>query len=128
MAVNRFYAYAVPYVYIAPPEMRKIIAMRNGRVKDFRLNTQCSAGNGYFLQAIARTFGIAVESFAEAAFSAAEMPIFGHGCVLFLQSEIGEVQRRGWADRVLLPGFRDDLARILPAIDEASRSVSAIPS
>lgn len=29
----------------------------------------------------------------------------------------GEVRRRGWADRVSLPGFRDDLARILPAID-----------
>jgi len=28
-----------------------------------------------------------------------------------------EVARRGWTDRVQLPGFRDDLARILPAVD-----------
>lgn len=88
----------------------KIVVLREGRVKDFRLNTQCSAGNGYFLQAIARTFGLAVESFAEAAFSAAEMPIFGHGCVLFLQSEIGEVQRRGWRPEEILAG----LAAVLP--------------
>jgi glycosyltransferase involved in cell wall biosynthesis len=27
------------------------------------------------------------------------------------------VWQHGWADRVSLPGFRDDLARILPAID-----------
>ena len=27
----------------------KIIILHNGRVKDFKLNTQCSAGNGYFL-------------------------------------------------------------------------------
>ena len=27
----------------------KIIILKDGRVKDFKLNTQCSAGNGYFL-------------------------------------------------------------------------------
>ena len=28
----------------------KLIILKDGRVKDFKLNTQCSAGNGYFLQ------------------------------------------------------------------------------
>ncbi len=28
-----------------------------------------------------------------------------------------DVDRRGWADRVRLPGFRDDLPRVLPALD-----------
>jgi len=32
----------------------KIIILKNGRVKDFKLNTQCSAGNGYFLQSTAQ--------------------------------------------------------------------------
>ena len=36
----------------------KIIVLQNGRVKDFKLNTQCSAGNGYFLQSTAEGFGI----------------------------------------------------------------------
>src|SRR5215468_5674725 len=36
----------------------KIIILHNGRVKDFKLNTQCSAGNGYFLQSTAEGFGI----------------------------------------------------------------------
>jgi hypothetical protein len=39
----------------------KIIVLKHGRVKDFRLNTQCSAGHGYFLQAIAQNRGIPVE-------------------------------------------------------------------
>ncbi len=30
---------------------------------------------------------------------------------------VAEVQRRGWSDRVRLSGFRDDLVRILPALD-----------
>ena len=34
----------------------KIIILHNGRVKDFKLNTQCSAGNGYFLQSTAEGF------------------------------------------------------------------------
>jgi predicted nucleotide-binding protein (sugar kinase/HSP70/actin superfamily)/activator of 2-hydroxyglutaryl-CoA dehydratase len=88
----------------------KIIVMRNGRVKDFRLNTQCSAGNGYFLQAIAQSFGYPVETFAETAFAAREMPVFGYGCVLFLQSEIANVQRRGWRPEEILAG----LAAVLP--------------
>jgi predicted CoA-substrate-specific enzyme activase len=88
----------------------KIVVLRDGRVKDFRLNTQCSAGNGYFLQAIASTFGYPVEEFAEAAFSAREMPIFSYGCVLFLQAEIAEVQRRGWRPEEVLAG----LAAVLP--------------
>ena len=32
----------------------KLIILSNGRVKDFKLNTQCSAGNGYFLQSTAK--------------------------------------------------------------------------
>jgi glycosyltransferase involved in cell wall biosynthesis len=41
--------------------------------------------------------------------------LFGRGP---LRDQVGaEVRRRGWSDRVLLPGFRDDLARVLPALD-----------
>ncbi len=35
---------------------------KNGRVKDFKLNTQCSAGNGYFLQSTAQGFGYEVDA------------------------------------------------------------------
>ena len=33
----------------------KLIVLKDGRVKDFKLNTQCSAGNGYFLQGTAES-------------------------------------------------------------------------
>ena len=88
----------------------KLIVLHAGRVKDFRLNTQCSAGNGYFLQSIAQSFGYPVEQFAETAFAAKEMPEFGYGCVLFLQSEIANVQRHGWRPEEVLAG----LAAVLP--------------
>ena len=87
----------------------KIIVLHDGRVKDFRLNTQCSAGNGYFLQATAEAFGIPSRSSPTRRFGA-EMPVFGYGCVLFLQSEIVNVQRQGWRPEEILAG----LAAVLP--------------
>ena len=88
----------------------KLIFLKDGRVKDFRLNTQCSAGNGYFLQATAEAFGVPVERYAEAAFAARAMPRFGYGCAVFLQSDIVAFQRQGWTREEILAG----LAAVLP--------------
>ena len=88
----------------------KLIVLNEGRVKDFKLNTQCSAGNGYFLQSTAEMFGIPVKEFADKAFAASAMPMFGYGCAVFMQSDIVNFQRQGWAPEEILAG----LAAVLP--------------
>lgn len=88
----------------------KIIILHSGRVKDFKLNTQCSAGNGYFLQSTAEGFGIDVNRYADMAFSAQSMPVFGYGCAVFMQSDIVNFQRQGWQAEEILAG----LAAVLP--------------
>src|SRR5438132_357516 len=88
----------------------KLIVLHNGRVKDFKLNTQCSAGNGYFLQSTAEGFGLSVEQYADLAFSAQAMPVFGYGCAVFMQSDIVNFQRQGWRAEEILAG----LAAVLP--------------
>jgi predicted CoA-substrate-specific enzyme activase len=88
----------------------KLIVLHNGRVKDFKLNTQCSAGNGYFLQSTAEGFGLKVEDYADLAFSAHAMPVFGYGCAVFMQSDIVNFQRQGWRAEEILAG----LAAVLP--------------
>ena len=88
----------------------KIIILKNGRVKDFKLNTQCSAGNGYFLQSTAEGFGVPVEEFADMAFAAKAMPIFGYGCAVFMQSDIVNFQRQGWEPEEIMAG----LGNVLP--------------
>jgi predicted CoA-substrate-specific enzyme activase len=88
----------------------KIIVLHNGRVKDFKLNTQCSAGNGYFLQSTAEGFGLSVNQYADLAFSATAMPVFGYGCAVFMQSDIVNFQRQGWRAEEILAG----LAAVLP--------------
>ena len=84
----------------------KLIILKDGRVKDFKLNTQCSAGNGYFLQAISEGFGFKVEQFADIAFTAREMPIFPYGCAVFLQSDIASFQSQGWQPNEISPASR----------------------
>ncbi|HEY3245846.1 MAG TPA: BadF/BadG/BcrA/BcrD ATPase family protein [Phycisphaerae bacterium] len=88
----------------------KLIILRNGSVKDFKLNTQCSAGNGYFLQSTATGFGFDVHDYADIAFSAQAMPEFGYGCAVFMQSDIVDFQRQGWQPNEIMAG----LAAVLP--------------
>lgn len=88
----------------------KIMILKNRKVKDFKLNTQCSAGNGYFLQGTAEGFGFKVEDFADIAFSAEAMPTFGYGCAVFMQSDIVDFQRQGWKPEEIMAG----LAAVLP--------------
>ncbi len=88
----------------------KLIVLRDGHVKDFMLNTQCSAGNGYFLQATAESLGLEVGEYAETAFRARKMPEFSYGCAVFLQSDLVDYQRQGWKPEELLAG----LASVLP--------------
>ncbi|MCB9849336.1 MAG: CoA activase [Phycisphaerales bacterium] len=88
----------------------KLIILRNGAVKDFKLNTQCSAGNGYFLQSTATGFGFKVEDYADLAFDAKQMPEFGYGCAVFMQSDIVDFQRQGWQPNEIMAG----LAAVLP--------------
>jgi predicted CoA-substrate-specific enzyme activase len=88
----------------------KIIILKGGRVKDFKLNTQCSAGNGYFLQGTCESFGHKVEDFADIAFGAKSFPQFGYGCAVFMQSDIVDFQRQGWKPEEIMAG----LCNVLP--------------
>ncbi|MBM3773535.1 MAG: CoA activase [Acidobacteria bacterium] len=88
----------------------KIIILKDGRVKDFKLNTQCSAGNGYFLQSTAQGFNVPVEQYADTAFGAQSFPSFGYGCAVFMQSDIVDFQRQGWKPEEIMAG----LCNVLP--------------
>ncbi|MEX2263499.1 MAG: BadF/BadG/BcrA/BcrD ATPase family protein [Bryobacteraceae bacterium] len=88
----------------------KIIILKDGRVKDFKLNTQCSAGNGYFLQSTAQGFNVPVEQYADTAFGAKSFPSFGYGCAVFMQSDIVDFQRQGWKPEEIMAG----LCNVLP--------------
>jgi hypothetical protein len=84
--------------------------LRNGVVSDFRLNSQCSSGNGAFLQGVAERFNIPLADTADTAFDAEAVPQLSMGCGVFLQSDIVNQQRKGWQAAEILAG----LCAILP--------------
>jgi len=88
----------------------KILFMKNNRVTDFKLNTQCSAGNGYFLQGMAEQFDIPVEEYAEYAFRATTAPAFNYGCAVFMEQDKVNFQQQGWSKEEIMAG----LALVLP--------------
>jgi len=88
----------------------KIMILKNGTVSDFRLNSQCSSGNGAFLQGVAERFGIPLSEIADKAFLAQAMPQLSMGCGVFLQSDIVNQQRKGWQAEEILAA----LCSILP--------------
>jgi predicted CoA-substrate-specific enzyme activase len=88
----------------------KIMILRQGTVADFRLNSQCSSGNGAFLQGVAERYSVALEDYAAHAFKARAVPALAMGCGVFLQSDIVNQQRKGWSADEIMAG----LAAVLP--------------
>ena len=88
----------------------KIMILRQGTVSDFRLNSQCSSGNGAFLQGVAERYSVPLEQYAEHAFEAKAVPALAMGCGVFLQSDIVNQQRKGWSADEIMAG----LAAVLP--------------
>lgn len=88
----------------------KIMLLRQGTVSDFRLNSQCSSGNGAFLQGVAERYNTPLEQYAEQAFKARAVPRLAMGCGVFLQSDIVNQQRKGWSAEEIMAS----LAAVLP--------------
>jgi predicted CoA-substrate-specific enzyme activase len=88
----------------------KIMILRHGAVADFRLNSQCSSGNGAFLQGVAERYSVPLEEYADRAFQAKAMPALAMGCGVFLQSDIVNQQRKGWSAEEIMAS----LAAVLP--------------
>ncbi len=88
----------------------KVLFMENGMMKNFRLSNQCSAGNGTLLQSMAKQFGVAIEDFAEVAFTAKQAPMFNYGCAVFLDTDRVNFQKEGYTKEELFAG----ISKVLP--------------
>lgn len=88
----------------------KVLFLKNGDIRNFKLSNQCSAGNGMLLQAMADQFGIPVQEYADTAFSAELSPKFSYGCAVFLDADRVNFQKEGYSKEELLAG----LAQVLP--------------
>ncbi len=88
----------------------KVLFLKNGDIRNFRLSNQCSAGNGMLLQTMADQFGLPIQEYADTAFKAELSPIFSYGCAVFLDADRVNFQKEGFSKEELLAG----LAFVLP--------------
>ncbi|MCC6157838.1 MAG: CoA activase [Deltaproteobacteria bacterium] len=88
----------------------KVLFLRDGDIRNFKLSNQCSAGNGMLLQAMAEQFGVRMTDYAETAFGADLAPKFSYGCAVFLDSDRVNFQKEGFNASEMLAG----LAQVLP--------------
>ena len=105
-----FYPDADVICDVGGQDIKLIILAKRPRERLQAADTQCSAGNGYFLQSTCMGFGHEITKYSDLAFSAKAMPMFGYGCAVFKQSDIVDFQRQGWKPEEILAG----LANVLP--------------
>ncbi len=91
----------------------KIIQLaRDGVVRAFWLSSQCSAGIGALLEAVAADYGVTRDDYAARAFAARRAAWFGDPCVVLMDSARVGYQRMGFAPQEVLAG----LARAVPRV------------
>ncbi len=88
----------------------KVMFLEHGKMKNFKLSNQCSAGNGMLLQTMAMQFGVKIEEFADYAFSAKLAPKFNYGCAVFLDTDRVNFQKEGYTRDELFAG----ISQVLP--------------
>ncbi len=88
----------------------KVMFLEHGKMKNFKLSNQCSAGNGMLLQTMAKQFGVKIEEFADHAFAAEASPKFNYGCAVFLDTDRVNFQREGFSRDELFAG----ISQVLP--------------
>ena len=73
----------------------KYLAINDGVIDSIAVNEACSSGCGSFLQTFARSMGLTIEEFTQAAL-ASEHPVdLGSRCTVFMNSSVKQAQKEG---------------------------------
>ena len=73
----------------------KYLAVTDGVIDSIAVNEACSSGCGSFLQTFARSMGLTIEEFTQAAL-ASEHPVdLGSRCTVFMNSSVKQAQKEG---------------------------------
>ncbi|QSX08949.1 2-hydroxyacyl-CoA dehydratase [Alkalibacter rhizosphaerae] len=73
----------------------KCMKIVDGVIDNIVLNEACSSGCGSFLETFAKSLGMNVEEFAEAALTAAQPVDLGTRCTVFMNSRVKQAQKEG---------------------------------
>ena len=85
----------------------KLITMENGEITSFKLNSVCAAGTGSFLQQQASRLGMPIEELSSQSLSAKEKARFTGRCTVFAETEMINLQQRGYPIESIAAGLSD---------------------
>jgi predicted CoA-substrate-specific enzyme activase len=89
----------------------KIIAVRDGMVADFNMNSICAAGTGAFLDSQARRLGLDVREIGDLALSADRAAPISGRCTVFAETDMIHRQQQGFGQAEILAGLCRSLAK-----------------
>ncbi|WP_044259215.1 acyl-CoA dehydratase activase-related protein [Bifidobacterium tsurumiense] len=73
----------------------KYLAITDGVIDSIAVNEACSAGCGSFLQTFARSMGLSIEEFTQAALRSEHPVDLGSRCTVFMNSSVKQAQKEG---------------------------------
>lgn len=105
-AVAQHYPDAAAIIEIGGQDS-KLITLEKGEISGFRLNSVCAAGTGSFIQQQAARLGIPIERLSELSLSARDKARFTGRCTVFAETEMVNLQQRGFSVEAIAAGLSD---------------------
>ena len=95
-AAKKFMPDVTSIVDIGGQDM-KYIKLKNGSIDNIMLNEACSSGCGSFIETFAKSLGLTIEEFVNAAIEARNPVDLGSRCTVFMNSKIKQSQKEGYS-------------------------------
>lgn len=85
----------------------KLITLEDGEIEDFKLNSVCAAGTGSFIEQQAGRLGVSLRRLSSLAKAARKNARFTGRCTVFVETEMINLQQRGFPVEALAAGLFD---------------------
>lgn len=86
---------AVDYIIDIGGQDMKAMAIADDRIETIQLNESCSSGCGSFISTFAKSLGMGIEEFHEAALRSTNPVDLGSRCTVFMNSKVKQAQKEG---------------------------------
>ena len=123
VASSFFYPQVRTIIEIGGEDSKLIFLDKDGRIKDFSLNSICAAGTGSFLEQQAERLGLTIEEFSELAISSERPSKIAGRCSVFAKSDMIHLQQIATPVEDIIVGLCFALARNFKATMFKGRAI-----
>jgi len=101
---------------IGGQDSKAIALNESGNVKDFAMNDKCAAGTGRFLEVMARTLEVDLDSFGEFSTKADQPAKISSLCTVFAESEVISLIAKGVQRENIIAGIHESISARVAAM------------